>query len=76
MAELTPEQDAFLRQRMPEAYTPVREPVVYVRDWLSIKRMINAAGMKVWPRPPGSGLMMSVLGLTRVVMFHMISSMS
>ncbi len=43
MAELTPEQDAFLRQRMPEAYAPVREPVVYVRDWLSIKRMINAA---------------------------------
>jgi len=43
MAQLTQEQEAFLRQRMPEAYAPVREPVVYIRDWLNIKKMIHAA---------------------------------
>jgi tetratricopeptide (TPR) repeat protein len=42
MAELTQEQQAFLKQRMPENYGPVREPVVYTRDWLALKKMINA----------------------------------
>lgn len=42
MAELTPEQQAFLKQRMPEAYVPVREPVVYTRDWLALKKLVNA----------------------------------
>ena len=38
--------------------------------------VIRSAGMKVWPRPPGIGLRMSVCGLTRVVRHHMTSSMS
>ncbi|MBP9892200.1 MAG: hypothetical protein KBG84_09880 [Planctomycetes bacterium] len=43
MAELTQEQAAFLKQRIPENYVPVREPVVYIRDLLAIKKMIVAA---------------------------------
>ncbi len=43
MAELTQEQAAFLKQRIPENYLPVREPVVYIRDLLAIKKMIVAA---------------------------------
>lgn len=43
MAELTEEQKAFLNQRIPENYLPVREPVVYIRDLLAIKKMIVAA---------------------------------
>lgn len=42
MAELTPEQQAFLKQRIPENYIPVREPVVYIRDLLAIKKMVVA----------------------------------
>ncbi|KAA0210972.1 hypothetical protein EDM80_12770 [bacterium] len=57
MAQLTQEQEAFLRQRMPEAYAPVREPVVYIRDWLNIKKMIHAA-----PDPESARL--ELVGLT------------
>ncbi len=58
MAELTQEQQAFLKQRMPEAYVPVREPVVYTRDWLALKKLVNAE-----PDPASANL--ELMGLPR-----------